>query len=218
VRNWTASIPTFVARHAEAPIRAALTDTRIVAIVGPRQSGKTTLARRIANHDGRPFVTLDDEQSRRFARNDPAGFVRGLRTAAIDGIQRAPDLVLALKKSVDEDPRPGRFLITGSVDLFKGSVSPDSLAGRVETVELLPLSQAELSAVGPPGFLDRAFAGDIPGIAETGPTVDLIERVVSGGFPEALSRPVPARRLAARLRACARRTRRVRHRPDREAR
>jgi predicted AAA+ superfamily ATPase len=86
----------FVARHAERPVRAALADTRIVAIVGPRQSGKTTLARRIAAADGRPFITLDDDQFRRFARNDPAGFMRAQPAAVIDEIQRAPSLVLAL--------------------------------------------------------------------------------------------------------------------------
>ena len=172
----------------------ALTDTRIVAIVGPRQSGKTTLARRIATDDGRPFMTLDDDQFRRFAEDDPAGFMRGLPTAVIDEIQRAPGVLLALKQAVDEDPHPGRYLITGSADLFKASISPDSLAGRVEVVELLPFSQAEVTGAGVPGFLDRAFAGDFPNHAVTGPTPSLTERVVSGGFPEALSRIVPARR------------------------
>ena len=189
-------------------MRAALDDTRIVAIVGPRQSGKTTLARRIAGDDGRPFITLDDEQFRRFAEDDPAGFVRSQPVAVIDEIQRAPALILALKKAVDEAPRPGRYLITGSVDLFKGALSPDSLAGRVETIELLPFSQAEIAGAGVPGFLDRAFAGDFPSLAETGPTDNLIERVISGGFPEALSRTVPARRrrwLRAYARALAER-------------
>ena len=78
-----------------------------MAIVGPRQSGKTTLARRIAASDGRPFITLDDHQFRRFARNDPVGFMRAQPAAVIDEIQRAPDLILALKQAVDEDPRPG---------------------------------------------------------------------------------------------------------------
>lgn len=201
--NRTGNVGTFVARHAEAPVRTALADTRIVAIVGPRQSGKTTLARRIAADDGRPFVTMDDDQSRRFARDDPAGFMRDLQVAVIDEIQRAPDLILALKKEVDEDPRPGRYLITGSVELFKGSISPDSLAGRVETIELLPFSQAEISGNSPSGFLDRAFAGDFPGFQETDLTIDLIERVVSGGFPTALSRAAPARRRSW-LRAYAR--------------
>ena len=192
--NRTTSPGALVARHAETQVRAALDDTRIVAIVGPRQSGKTTLARRIADDDGRPFITLDDEQFRRFAEDDPAGFVRSQPVAVIDEIQRVPALILTLKKAVDETPRPGRYLITGSVDLFKGALSPDSLAGRVDTIELLPFSQAEIAGAGVPGFLDRAFAGDFPSLVVTGPTGDLIERVVSGGFPEALSRTVPARR------------------------
>ena len=146
--NRTTSSGTLVTRHAETQVREALDDTRIVAIVGPRQSGKTTLARRIAGDDGRPFITLDDEQFRRFAEDDPAGFVRSQPDAAIDEIQRAPALILALKKAVDETPRPGRYLITGSVDLFKGALSPDSLAGRVDTIELLPFSQAEIAGAG----------------------------------------------------------------------
>ena len=194
--NRTAHIDPFVPRHAEAPVRLALTDTRIVAIVGPRQSGKTTLARRIAEDDGRAFVTLDDDQSRRFARDDPVGFVRGLQPAVIDEIQRAPDLILAIKREVDENPSPGRFLLTGSVDLFKGTISPDSLAGRVETIELLPFSQAEIAGAGPPRFLDHAFAGDFPGIGGTGTSADLLDRIVAGGFPPALIRTTPARRRA----------------------
>ena len=183
-----------IRRHAETRIRAAMKDTRIVAIVGPRQSGKTTLARKIATDQGMNFVTLDDEQFRHFASSDPGGFMRGLDRAVIDEIQRAPDLILALKKAVDEDTRPGRFLITGSVDLFRGAISPDSLAGRVEAIELLPFSQAEISRHTAPGFLARAFTGDFPALKETGRTADLIARVVAGGYPEALARTRPARR------------------------
>ena len=189
-------------RHSETRVREALVDTRIVAIVGPRQSGKTTLARRIAD-DGSPFITLDDEQHRRFAEDDPIGFVRGNPTAVIDEIQRAPGLILAIKQAVDEDPRPGRYLITGSVDLFKAAVSPDSLAGRVETVELLPFSQAEIARGHAPRFLDRAFAGDFSNLAVAGVTTGLSERILTGGFPEALSRATPARR-ASWLRSYAR--------------
>lgn len=192
-------IPTPLAairRHVETRLRAALADTRIVALLGPRQSGKTTLARKIAADLNLHFVTLDDEQFRRFANNDPDGFMRGLDQAVIDEIQRAPDLILALKKTVDEDPRPGRFLITGSVDLFRGAISPDSLAGRVETVELLPFSQAEIDRHRASEFLGRAFAGDFPALKASGRTADLIARVIAGGYPEALRRATPARRRA----------------------
>lgn len=183
-----------IARHAASRVRTALADTRIVALVGPRQSGKTTLARKTAAEQKMHFITLDDDQSRAVANDDPAGFMRGLDRVVIDEVQRAPGLILALKKTVDEDPRPGRFLITGSVDLFKGTISPDSLAGRVETIELLPFSQAEIERRKPSAFLDRAFRGDFPALKETGVSPSLIRRVLGGGYPEALARADAARR------------------------
>jgi uncharacterized protein len=185
-----------IKRHAEARVLDALRDTRIVALVGPRQSGKTTLARKIAADRRMDFITLDDEQFRQFAIDDPAGFMRGIDRAVIDEVQRAPGLILALKKTVDEDPRAGRFVITGSVDLFKGTISPDSLAGRVETIDLLPFSQAEIEKRAPPRFLAEAFDGDFPALEDTGRTSDLIERVLAGGYPEALARSDPSRRRA----------------------
>lgn len=195
--------PGLLRRHAEAPVREALSDTRIVAVIGPRQSGKTTLVRKIAGDTGMSFITLDDAQSRAFANADPTGFMRGIDRAVIDEIQRAPELILAMKQAVDDDPRVGRFLITGSVELFHSAISPDSLAGRVESVELLPFTQAEIERRAVPDFFARAFACDFPAYLETGRTPDLIERVVAGGYPEALRRSNAPRRLAW-LRAYAR--------------
>lgn len=180
-------------RHVELRLRTALEDTRIVAIVGPRQSGKTTLARQLGEAD-RPFLTLDDEAMRSFAQSDPTGFVRRLDRAVIDEVQRVPDLILALKKSVDEDPRPGRFLLTGSADLFAGTLAPDSLAGRIETIRLLPLSRAELCRKPPPSFLEHAFRGTLAKVRASPMGDDLIEMVLAGGFPEALSRSSSKRR------------------------
>ena len=172
-------------------------DTRIVALVGPRQTGKTTLAQNIADDRSMEFITLDDRQSRLFALDDPDGFIKQLDCAVISEIQRAPELIFALKKTVDENRRPGQFLITGSVDLFKSGISPDSLAGRVETIKLLPFSQAEIELRQPPGFLENAFNGDFPGMQkDAGATADLIKRVLAGGYPEALAKHVPSRRRA----------------------
>ena len=185
--NPSSQQPRYIPRHAEARIKTVMADTRIVAIVGPRQAGKTTLARRIAAGDGRRFVSLDDESWLRFAKADPTGFVNRLQTAAIDEIQRAPNLVLALKRSVDEDQRPGRFLITGSVDLFKSMIVPDSLAGRVSVVELLPFSQAEIRGLKPPTLLTRAFAGDFPAFSQIGGLgQDLDRLILTGGYPQAV--------------------------------
>ncbi|MCY4325933.1 MAG: DUF4143 domain-containing protein [Betaproteobacteria bacterium] len=174
-------------RHAEQPVARALADTRIVAIVGPRQSGKTTLARRIAATDGRAFISLDDEHALQFAREDSAGFLRRYDFAVIDELQRAPNLILPLKKSVDENRRPGRYLVTGSADLFGTASAPDSLLGRIEMIELLPFSQAEIRRAPPPGFLSRAFAGDFPNWQPTGFSGNLTAMIIAGGYPEILA-------------------------------
>src|SRR5436190_8729970 len=97
-----------IARKARPIIETALSDTRVVLIAGPRQAGKTTLARQFSGPD-RPYITLDDAGSLNAARTDPVGFVRGISRAVIDEVQRAPELMLAIKESVDRDDEPGRF-------------------------------------------------------------------------------------------------------------
>ena len=129
----------FVERRAE----EALLDTPVVLIVGPRRAGKTTLVRKMGEAD-RTYITLDDQTVLEAAQADPAGFIRGLNRAIIDEIQRAPDLLLAIKKTVDEDYRPGRFLLTGSANVLTLPRVADSLAGRMETLRMLPLAKAEI--------------------------------------------------------------------------
>lgn len=98
-------------RHILYRVSQALSDTPVVMIVGPRQAGKTTLVRQLAGEE-RKYFTLDDGITLLSAQQDPVGMIRGLESATIDEIQRAPELLLAIKKAVDEDRRPGRFLLT----------------------------------------------------------------------------------------------------------
>ncbi len=179
-------------RFVERRIRDALTDTRVVLLVGPRQSGKTTLAQKLAGKD-MVFLTLDNATTLDSARTDPVGFVRGLDRAVIDEIQRAPDLLLAIKESVDNDPRPGRFLLTGSSNLMTLPCVADSLAGRMETVRLLPLAQSEILG-NQPSFFRDVFSDRTPAVSEAIVGDDLIERVLAGGYPEGLARRSPVRR------------------------
>lgn len=174
-------------RFAAAQVNQALDDTRVVLLSGPRQAGKTTLARSLADR-ARRYHTLDNASTLAAAQADPTGFVRALDSAIIDEVQRAPDLLLAIKETVDADPRPGRFLLTGSANLMTLPRVADSLAGRMETVRLLPLGRAEIAGAAPPTFLERAFAGDPPVIERRFVGDDLVEAVLAGGYPEAVAR------------------------------
>lgn len=182
-------------RKARPIVEAALADTRVVLISGPRQAGKTTLARQFANGN-RPYITLDDAGTLNAAKSDPIGFIRGIDRAVIDEVQRAPDLMLAIKESVDRDEEPGRFLLTGSANLATVPAIADSLAGRMAVVSLLPFAQSEIRST--PGLLlDRLFVGDEPTIAEGAVFGDdLMDVVLKGGYPEVLRRSTPARRTA----------------------
>jgi len=142
---------------------------------------------------GRTYITLDDPTTLDAAQSDPVGFIRGLDRAIIDEVQRAPDLLLAINKTVDEDYRPGRFLLTGSANVLTLPRVADSLAGRMETLQMLPLAHAEVEGV-TPSFLERLFKGKLQG-HQAGITGDhLIKLVLLGGFPEAISRESERRR------------------------
>ena len=182
-------------RRIEPRIAEAMLDTPVVLVAGPRQAGKTTLVRQIAAQKGLNYLTLDDELTLLSAREDPVGMIRSLDRAVIDEIQRAPQLLLAIKKSVDEDRRPGRFLLTGSANLIALPTVADSLAGRMETLSLLPLSQSEIGSRSA-NWVDSAFAGEMLKAGSPALGRDLIERVLRGGYPEAIARTSAKRRMA----------------------
>lgn len=126
----------------------------VVALTGARQSGKTTLARKLASH--LPYVTLEDPDVRAFATEDPRGFLRQYRNGAVfDEIQRTPQLLSYLQGVVDEDRSPGRFLLTGSSQFELVEGLTQSLAGRCALLRLPTLSSRELLAGGLlPGTVD----------------------------------------------------------------
>lgn len=170
-------------------IEQSILTRRILILGGPRQCGKTTLARTMQSTDTE-YLTLDDLTLREAAENDPHGFVkiRG-KTLIIDEVQRVPVLFPAIKKVVDEDTRMGQYLLTGSANIQSLPSIQESLAGRVKKIRLRPLSRGELQ-FNQPGFLTTAFSGEF----ETGHVhydrEEILEMAIRGGFPEALALPL----------------------------
>lgn len=181
-----------IPRHAEAQVLEALGDTRIVAVEGPRQAGKSTLCTKIASAQDMRAATLDDANTRRGAIDDPQGFTAALgERAFIDELQRVPELVLTLKMAVDRDPRPGRYLVSGSASLLLSPRIGDSLAGRIERVPLRPFTQAEIERRTVPSWLDALWEGAGPPYVESereGKAAHA-QRIAAGGFPAAIARP-----------------------------
>jgi predicted AAA+ superfamily ATPase len=179
-----------IARGIERELRDILSVSRAAAITGPRQAGKSTLARQLQAAGVVPnYFSLDDEALRAAALADPDGFALSLaRPAAIDEVQRAPQLMLAIKQILDNDRTPGQFLLTGSADLLTARVVADALPGRVEYVSLWPLSQAEIAGRST-SVIDALLDGDPPRVsgAPKGRMASA-ELVLAGGFPDARTR------------------------------
>jgi uncharacterized protein len=183
-----------LARHSEGAIIEALADTRVVLVTGPRQCGKSTLVSLVAKGRHAEWRNLDTAATRQAAIADPAGFVDSGELMVIDEIQRVPELLLAIKEQVDSDPRPGRYLLTGSARVLALRGLPDTLPGRIETIELWPFSQGEIDGASD-GFVDAIFGqGEALALESEISRQEYADRVVRGGFPEALARTNPRRR------------------------
>jgi uncharacterized protein len=165
---------------------------------GARQVGKSTLAQQVAAaRDFPTVVTLDDAATRMAAEADPTGFLADLeRPVLIDEVQRAPDLLLAIKQDVDRSPRAfGRYLLTGSANVVTTRTIKDALTGRIEAVNLWPLAQSEIEG-SRRNFVDQLWSAEPPRIS--GAPVGrgaFVHRVTAGGYPEARTRG-PRRRGA----------------------
>ncbi len=176
---------TLVRRGIEDELRDILSVSRAAAVTGPRQSGKSTLAKQLQAAGVVPnYFSLDDEATRTAALADPDGFALSLpRPATIDEVQRAPDLMLSVKQILDRDNAPGQFLLTGSADLLTARVVADALPGRVEYVNLWPFAQAELVG-STTTIIDALLDARVPQVsgAPKG-RVASAGLVVAGGFP-----------------------------------
>jgi predicted AAA+ superfamily ATPase len=145
---------------------------------------------------GAEYETLDDRSARAFARDDPDGFVDRESPLVIDEVQRGgEDLLLSIKARVDRDTRPGRFLVTGSTRFLTVPDLSESLAGRVDLVDLWPFSQGEIAGRRD-AFVDRLF-GETKTLRNGRPKPltrsEVFERVCRGGFPEAIDRDARSR-------------------------
>lgn len=192
-------------RNALASIQQALTDTPVVLVQGPRQTGKTTLVRGMCqNTQGRTFLSLDDALTASAAGTDPTAFLASHDgPIAIDEVQHVPELFRAIKVLVDRNRTPGRFLLTGSANALLLPRLSESLAGRMEIRTLGPLSQGELSST-VESFIDDVFDDRAMAVLlrkdATGEdhamSPSLTERMLRGGFPEPTQRADADRRRA----------------------
>jgi len=175
-------------RLQQSRLEEALDDTPVVLIHGPRQCGKTTLARKVGDLRGYAYLSFDDVNLVAAAKADPIGFVDRLADKVIlDEIQHVPELFSSIKHAVDSNRSPGRFLLTGSANVLLLPKLSDSLAGRIDIIHLHALSRCEIEDSGK-GLLEQLFRGEFT----VGPLEKLgsklAEYVVDGGFPEPLQR------------------------------
>lgn len=191
----------YLPRHLMSELRDALETARVVNLVGPRQVGKTTLVRDLFE-EGR-FVTLDDAAVLAAIDADPEGQLtsiaedQGGAPIVIDEAQRSPKLALAIKKIVDSNRRKGQFVLTGSSNVFTTAEVADSLAGRMRTLKLWPLSNSEINRGPVSRLIDWAMQGtrSLAQISDPAPLSrkDYIGLILAGGFPETRTLPLRSR-------------------------
>ncbi|MBI5594024.1 MAG: ATP-binding protein, partial [Deltaproteobacteria bacterium] len=182
-------------RHIKDRIIELLHDFRIVYLTGPRQAGKSTLARDIAKELGMGYYTFDDAALLASARSDPRGLLASLRKPLVlDEFQMAPSLIGAIKMISDSaDGQKGLFLLTGSSDIFRSAQTQEALPGHLARVELYPLSHAERHDHCC-NQIDRLL-GDAFDDALSQPLdrITLGQLLMEGGYPEAISKSLRSR-------------------------
>lgn len=160
----------------------------VVLLIGPRQSGKTTLMKMVAREMGMQYLTFDTLKQLAAAQEDPEGFVAGLSTPMVlDEVQRVPEIALPLKLRVDEHRVPGSFGLTGSANPLVAPSLNDSLAGRMFILHIWPLSVSEIERK-ESHFLEMIFNLEAKFSGKyTFSRNDVIEKLLKGGYPDAIA-------------------------------
>ncbi len=177
-------------RAATPAIERALRTAPVVVLLGARQTGKTTLVRSLPGLAGRPYLTLDDFDLRTQADADPESVVRRAPTLVLDEVQRSRDLLIAVKRAVDDDPArtPGRFVLTGSANLLMMERVSETLAGRAVYVNLWPFTRRERLGLGRAGVWSELLAAPFGRwrellAADSGPEEEWRAAARLGGLP-----------------------------------
>ena len=179
-------------RYSIEQVKIAMSDTPVVFVMGPRQVGKTTLVQSLIEEeksDGWEFISLDDETQYDVVQADRIGFIRNLpdKRIALDEVQRIPELFRAIKQSVDENRKPGRYLMTGSANPLLLPRLSDSLAGRIAFIRLKTLSECEIRNE-KPAFLSKLLNQEYLSSRDIRIREHLLRRLIVGCFPEPVLR------------------------------
>jgi predicted AAA+ superfamily ATPase len=187
-------------RFSETLLKELLNEFRILYLTGPRQAGKTTLARKIANDLGMHYVSLDEQTALASAQSDPHGFIDSFtgKSVVLDEFQYAPELITAIKLASDQlQPNErGRFFLTGSADIFSSAKTQEGLPGHLARIELYPLSITEIIG-GHFNLIDFLLSDDLS-IPDNLPTLSreqLAQTLINGGYPELQSKSFRARQI-----------------------
>lgn len=188
-------------RHIKTRIEEALLDTPAVYIAGPRQSGKSTLVKTINKPNQYQYSSLDDLNVLTSAKIDPKSFIDNLSEyTIIDEIQRAPEIMLPLKQRIDNHRIPGGFILTGSANILNLPNVADSLAGRMEIINLNPLSFSEKTTL-KKTWIKHIFDTPLKDIfsstsSTNSSSLNFREFIITGGYPDIQKKPSPARMAA----------------------
>ena len=187
-------------RFSETLLKELLDEFRILYLTGPRQAGKTTLARKIANDLGMHYVSLDEQTVLASAQSDPHGFIDSFagKPVVLDEFQYAPELITAIKL-VSDQLQPyerGRFFLTGSADIFSSAKTQEALPGHIAKIELYPLSITEIVG-GNFNLIDFLLADSlyVPDNLPILSREQLAQKLINGGYPELQSKSFRARQI-----------------------